>query len=172
MGDITPFVFLPKRLISIERLSRSARMSSASSADSSTHLRTPRSLPVQMSCISGGIGIIVTLMKVAFWYLLSVVAGLISILGAAGAATCVNWSGAWYNFTSGHYSQFYFHQEQSIGFWTGLFFFSFAFCLFSTWRLFKVGGAVTKDDWFRIGTITAILIAPVILVVALRWKVD
>ncbi len=111
-------------------------------------------------------------MKVAFWYILSVLTGLISILGAAGAATCVNWSGTWYDITSGTYSQFCLDQRQSIGFWIGLFVVSLVICLFSYWRLLKVGRAVSKDDWFRIGTITAILVAPIVLIIALRWKGD
>jgi len=108
-------------------------------------------------------------MKAASWYILSVVSGLLFILSLAQAARYVHWSNLIYDISHG-YSFYIISSEDRFEAWVFTAAISLGALVFSFWRLLKVARNISKEDWFRTGIITAILVAPILLVVALRWK--
>jgi hypothetical protein len=121
-------------------------------------------------------------MKIAFWYIITVATGIALLFCLVGMVCYLQWEELprYFDAELTAMSDYWF---KNYGFYGaelplldgfGLFF-GWACALlipflFSVWRLSKIAAKVSKEDWYKIGIITSIVVAPIVLVVALPWK--
>ena len=110
-------------------------------------------------------------MMFAFWYLFSVLTGLILLFSLAREAGCRSVASAGDDPSQGYLSIISSSpgQDNQTN-WlilSGLALFVFSYFL---WNLCRQSARVRRADWLKIGVTTALVVLPIIFVVALHWK--
>jgi hypothetical protein len=109
-------------------------------------------------------------MKVTLWYVLSILSGLLLAVSLAEMAKYIEWTDIAYDLNRGE-SPFYPGAAREYGDgWLIVVAISLPVAIVSLLKLRTLVPQISKEDWFKIGLITAILIAPVIFVTAFRWE--
>ncbi len=108
-------------------------------------------------------------MKVTLWYISSILSGLLLMVSLAEMARYLEWTDIAYDLNRGEAPFYADVKEYGVG-WLIVAAISLPATIVSLLMLRPLVQHISKEDWFKIGLITAILVAPVIFVTAFRWE--